>query len=74
MASPAWPLPPGGIDFRHPHGYLADRATDSMVRCSSWMLDGAGLALAEGAEADRPRPRKEWGYLIRRSISGVRIN
>ena len=27
-----------------------------MVRCSSWMLDSAGLALAEGAEAGRPRP------------------
>jgi len=54
-------------------GYLADRATDSMVRFSFWMLGGAGLALAEAAEADKPRLREEWGYLIRRSISGVRI-
>jgi AcrR family transcriptional regulator len=54
-------------------GYLKDRATDSMVRFSFWMLGGAGLALAEATEADRPRLREEWGYLIRRSISGVRI-
>jgi AcrR family transcriptional regulator len=54
-------------------GYLADKATDSMVRFSFWMLGGAGLALAEAAEADKPRLREEWGYLIRRSISGVRI-
>ena len=36
------------------------------------MLGGAGLALAEAAEADRPRLREEWGYLIRRTISGLR--
>ena len=54
-------------------GYLEDRAVDSMVRFSFWMLGGAGLALAEAAEADKPRLREEWGYLIRRSISGVRI-
>jgi AcrR family transcriptional regulator len=54
-------------------GYLADRATDSMVRFSFWMLGGAGLTLAEAAEADKPRLREEWGYLIRQSITGVRI-
>jgi AcrR family transcriptional regulator len=54
-------------------GYLADRATDSLVRFSFWMLGGAGLALAEAAEADKPQLREEWGYLIRQSISGVRI-
>jgi AcrR family transcriptional regulator len=54
-------------------GYLADRATDSMVRFSFWMLGGAGLTLAEAAEADKPRLREEWGYLIRQSIRGVRI-
>jgi len=55
-------------------GYLEDRAVDSLVRFSFWMLGGAGLALAEAVEADRPRLREEWGYLIRRSISGMRIN
>jgi AcrR family transcriptional regulator len=54
-------------------GYLADRATDSTVRFSFWMLGGAGLTLAEAAEADKPRLREEWGYLIRQSIRGVRI-
>ena len=53
-------------------GYLEDRAADSLVRFSFWMLGGAGLALAEAAEADRPRLRPEWGYLIRRTISGLR--
>jgi AcrR family transcriptional regulator len=54
-------------------GYLENRATGSMVRFAFWMLGGAGLTLAEAAEADKPRLREEWGYLIRRSISGVRI-
>jgi hypothetical protein len=44
-----------------------------MVRFSFWMLGGAGLTLAEAAEADKPRLREEWGYLIRQSIRGVRI-
>jgi AcrR family transcriptional regulator len=54
-------------------GYLEDRAADSTVRFSFWMLGGAGLTLAEAAEADKLRLRAEWGYLIRRSISGMRI-
>jgi AcrR family transcriptional regulator len=54
-------------------GYLTDRASGSMVRFAFWMLGGAGLALAEAAEADKPRLREEWGYLIRQSINGVRI-
>jgi AcrR family transcriptional regulator len=52
-------------------GYLADRALSSLVRFSFWMLGGAGLALAEAPEADRPRLREEWRYLIRRTISGL---
>jgi len=55
-------------------GYLADRALGSLVRFSFWMLGGAGLALAEVAEADRPRLRAEWRYLIRRTISGLRAS
>ncbi|MGH3235325.1 MAG: hypothetical protein ACRDOH_19175 [Streptosporangiaceae bacterium] len=38
------------------------------------MLSGAGLALAEAPEADQPRLREEWGYLIRRSISGLQAS
>jgi AcrR family transcriptional regulator len=53
-------------------GYLADRARGSLVRFSFWMLGGAGLALAEAAEADRPRLREEWRYLIAQTISGLR--
>ena len=53
-------------------GYLADRAVGSLVRFSFWMLGGAGLALAEAPEADRPRLREEWRYLIRQTISGLR--
>ena len=53
-------------------GYLTDRARGSLVRFSFWMLGGAGLALAEAPEADRPRLREEWRYLIRQTISGLR--
>jgi hypothetical protein len=41
---------------------------------SFWMLGGAGLALAEAPEADRPRLREEWRYLIRQTISGLRAS
>ena len=36
------------------------------------MLGGAGLALAEAPEADRPRLREEWRYLIGQTIAGLR--
>src|SRR5207244_2713547 len=55
-------------------GYLADRARGSLVRFSFWMLGGAGLALAEAAEADRSRLREEWRYLIGQTISGLRAS
>ena len=51
-------------------GYLADRALGSLVRFSFWLLGGAELA--EAPEADRPRLREEWRYLIRQTISGLR--
>jgi AcrR family transcriptional regulator len=54
-------------------GYLERRAVDSLIRFSFWMLGGAGLALAEATEADRPRLRDEWDYLIRRSIGAFRV-
>src|SRR6185369_5719645 len=53
-------------------GYLADRALGSLVRFSFWMLGGAGLALAEAPEADRPRLREEWRYLIGQTNAGLR--
>ena len=52
-------------------GYLEDRAFDSLVQFSFWMLGGAGLAVAEAPAADRPRLREEWRYLIRQTISGL---
>jgi AcrR family transcriptional regulator len=55
-------------------GYLADQARASLIRFAFWMLGGAGLALAEAAEADKPRLREEWRYLIRRTISGLRAS
>jgi AcrR family transcriptional regulator len=54
-------------------GYLERRAVESLVRFSFWILGGAGLALAEAAEADQPRLCEEWGYLIRRSIGSLRV-
>ena len=44
----------------------------SLVRFCFWMLGGAGLALAEAPEADRPRLREEWRYLIGQTIAGLR--
>ncbi|HEX3489181.1 MAG TPA: TetR/AcrR family transcriptional regulator [Streptosporangiaceae bacterium] len=55
-------------------GYLIDQAVGTMVRYSFWMLGGAGLALAEAPEADKPRLREEWRYLIRRTFTAMRIN
>jgi hypothetical protein len=53
---------------------LADHhAVGTQVRFAFWMLGGAGLALAEAPEEDKPRLRDEWGYLIRRTITGMRI-
>ncbi|HWG63722.1 MAG TPA: TetR family transcriptional regulator [Streptosporangiaceae bacterium] len=54
-------------------GYIADNAVDTQVRFAFWILGGAGLALAEAAEADRPRLREEWGNLIRQTITAMRI-
>lgn len=54
-------------------GYLEDRAVDSLVQFSFWMLGGAGLALAEAPESERPRVRQEWSYLIGRSINSLRL-
>jgi AcrR family transcriptional regulator len=55
-------------------GYLLDQAVGTLVRFSFWMLGGAGLALAEAPEADRPRLREEWRSLIRRTFTAMRIS
>ncbi len=51
--------------------YLPDRAAGSLVKFCFWMLGGAGLALAEAPETDRPRQREEWRYLISQTITGL---
>jgi AcrR family transcriptional regulator len=55
-------------------GYLLDEAVGTLVRFSFWMLGGAGLALAEAPEADKPRLREEWRSLIRRTFTAMRIS
>jgi AcrR family transcriptional regulator len=55
-------------------GYLIDQAVGTMVRFSFWMLGGAGLALAEAPEDDKPRLREEWRHLIRRTFTAMRIS
>jgi AcrR family transcriptional regulator len=54
-------------------GYLRDTAFDSLVRFSFWMLGGAGLAVAEAPQEDKPRVRDEWRYLIGQAISSMRV-
>jgi AcrR family transcriptional regulator len=54
-------------------GYLEDRAFDSLVQFSFWMLGGAGLAVAEASPEDKPRVRDEWGHLIGQAIGSLRI-
>jgi AcrR family transcriptional regulator len=54
-------------------GHLEGRAVESTVRFSFWMLGGAGLTLAEASEQDKPRVRDEWGYLLRRTITALRL-
>lgn len=53
-------------------GYLDRGGGDSTVRFAFWMLGGAGLALAEADEADKPRVREQWRFLIRRAMNGLR--
>ena len=55
-------------------GYLEDRAAGSLARFTFWMLGGAGHTLAGAAEADKPRLREEWRYLIRRAIGAMRVS
>jgi AcrR family transcriptional regulator len=54
-------------------GYLRGTAFDSLVRFSFWMLGGAGLAVAEAPQEDKPRVRDEWRYLIGQAISALRV-
>ena len=54
-------------------GCIEDKASDSLVQFSFWMLGGAGLAVAEAPPTDKPRVRDEWGYLIGQAIRSLRI-
>ena len=54
-------------------GYLDDRAFDTLVQFSFWMLGGAGLAVAEAQPEDKLRVRDEWGHLIGQAIGALRI-
>jgi AcrR family transcriptional regulator len=54
-------------------GYLADRAADTLVQFSFWMLGGAGLAVAEAPPEDKTRVRDEWRHLIGEAIGALRI-
>jgi len=54
-------------------GYVENRAFDSLVQFSFWMLGGAGLAVAEAPPEDKPRVRDEWRHLIGQAISSLRV-
>jgi AcrR family transcriptional regulator len=54
-------------------GYLEDRAADTLVQFSFWMLGGAGLAVAEAPPEDKTRVRDEWRHLIGEAIGALRI-
>jgi AcrR family transcriptional regulator len=54
-------------------GYLEGRAVESTIRFSFWMLGGAGLTLAEAGKSDKQRVRDEWGYLLRRTMTALRL-
>jgi len=52
---------------------MEDRAFDTLVQFTFWMLGGAGLAVAEAPPLDKPRVRDEWGHLIGQAIGALRI-
>jgi AcrR family transcriptional regulator len=53
-------------------GYLERTAEQTTVRIFFEMLGGAGLALAEAAEPDKPRVRDECAALVRSILTGLR--
>lgn len=53
-------------------GYLQRDPEESTTRFAFWILGGAGLAVAEADEADKPRVRDEWSQLVRRALNGLR--
>ena len=55
-------------------GYLEDRAFDSLVQFSFWMLGGAGLAVAEAPPTEKAHVRDEWRYLIGQAFSSLRTS
>jgi AcrR family transcriptional regulator len=69
----AYGLVEGYIQALVEAGHLDGKAMDTLVRFCFWMLGGAGLALAETADAGKERVREEWGSLIRRSFAALRV-
>jgi hypothetical protein len=58
-----------------PSGSHNDILLDCHIVCVFfWMLGGAGLALPEAPEEDKPRLGDEWGHLIHQTIRAMRIN
>lgn len=54
-------------------GYLKPTAIDSTVRFIFWIFGGAGLALAETPEPDKPRVCDEWAALILGTLESLRV-
>lgn len=54
-------------------GYLDPVGLDSTVRFIFWVIGGAGLALAETSDEERPRVRNEWSSLLRHALGGLRV-
>jgi AcrR family transcriptional regulator len=67
----AFGLVAGFVDALMEAGYLPRHPVESTVRFTFWMLGGAGLALAEAPDQDKPRVRAEWAGLLRRAMNGL---
>ncbi|MDT0305698.1 TetR family transcriptional regulator [Streptomyces sp. DSM 44917] len=54
------------------HGDIAPLPMEAAARVTFHVLGAAGMALAEAAEADKPRVRAEYSEVIDRLLSGLR--
>ena len=52
-------------------GYVVDLPVDTMARLAFCMLGGAGQALSNAAEADKPRLQQEYRTVIGRMLAGL---
>lgn len=53
-------------------GYLEPKAVDTTVRFIFQIFGAAGMAMADAAEADRPRLKTECADVMRRMLTGLR--